>query len=99
MPTGTNDFAFVPEKTRRLAAASLQRGLACILATQIVVDGRRTVWCQQHDALTLQPVSARNYEMPSEVSSESAVHHDVPDGTTASRPGNHRVGERRRRVV
>jgi PelA/Pel-15E family pectate lyase len=71
--TGTNEFAFVPEKTRRLATASLQHGLACILATQIVVDGRRTVWCQQHDALTLQPVSARNYEMPSEVSSESAA--------------------------
>jgi PelA/Pel-15E family pectate lyase len=70
--TGTNEFAFVPEKTRRLAAASLQRGLACVLATQIVVGGRRTVWCQQHDPLTLQPVSARNYEMPSEVSSESA---------------------------
>jgi PelA/Pel-15E family pectate lyase len=70
--TGTNEFAFVPEQTRRLAEANLQRGLACVLATQIVVDGRRTVWCQQHDPLTLQPVSARNYEMPSEVSSESA---------------------------
>ena len=70
--TGTNDFAFVPEKTRRLAAASLQRGFACVLACQIIEDGHATVWCQQHDALTLQPVSARNYEMPSEVSSESA---------------------------
>jgi PelA/Pel-15E family pectate lyase len=70
--TGTNEFAFVPEQTRRLADASRQRGIACVLATQIVVDGRRTVWCQQHDPLTLQPVSARNYEMPSEVSSESA---------------------------
>ncbi len=69
--TGTNECAFVPGKTRRLSAASLQRGLACILASQIIEDGRRTVWCQQHDALTLQPVSARNYEMPSEVSSES----------------------------
>ncbi|HLZ54451.1 MAG TPA: pectate lyase, partial [Verrucomicrobiae bacterium] len=69
--TGTNEFAFVPGKTRRLSAASLQRGLACILASQIIEGGRRTVWCQQHDALTLQPVSARNYEMPSEVSSES----------------------------
>jgi len=70
--SGTNEFAFVPEQTRRLALARLQHGLECILATQMVVDGRRTVWCQQHDPLTLQPVSARNYEMPSEVSSESA---------------------------
>lgn len=70
--TATNEFDFVPEKTRRLAAASLQHGIACILASQIMADGHRTVWCQQHDALTLQPVSARNYEMPSLVSLESA---------------------------
>ncbi len=50
----------------------MKRGLNCILATQIVVNGRRTVWCQQHDALTLKPTSARNYEMPSEASAESA---------------------------
>ncbi len=35
------------------------------------MDGRRTVWCQQHDALTLAPCSARNYEMPSQSGSES----------------------------
>jgi len=71
--SGTNrEFAFVPKKYRARAVASLQRGLACVLATQIVVRGHRTVWCQQHDALTLQPVSARNYEMPAQVSGESA---------------------------
>ena len=69
---GTNEFAFVPAKTRAKAGASFQRGLDCLLACQIVVDGRRTVWCQQHDALTLQPASARNYEMPSQTSGESA---------------------------
>jgi PelA/Pel-15E family pectate lyase len=31
-----------------------------------------TVWCQQHDPLTLAPASARNYEMPAQTSSESA---------------------------
>ena len=50
----------------------MKRGIQCILTTQIVVNGRRTVWCQQHDALTLEPCSARNYEMPSESSAESA---------------------------
>ena len=69
---GTNDFGFVPDKTKRLAAASLRRGLACVLACQIRVKGQSAVWCQQHDALTLQPVSGRNYEMPSAVSRESA---------------------------
>jgi PelA/Pel-15E family pectate lyase len=66
------EFRFVSEPKRALAAASLKRGLECILATQIVVNGHRTVWCQQHDALTLQPTSARNYEMPSQTGGESA---------------------------
>jgi PelA/Pel-15E family pectate lyase len=70
---GENEFAFVPAATRAQAAASLKRGLDCLLATQIVVDGRRTAWCQQHDALTLQPASARNYEMPCEASGESGA--------------------------
>ena len=70
--SGTNEFAFVPRRTRALAAASVKRGIDCILATQIVEDGRRTVWCQQHDPLTLRPTSARNYEMPSECANESA---------------------------
>jgi PelA/Pel-15E family pectate lyase len=70
---GAKEFAFVPLKTRTLAAASVRRGIDCLLETQIRVDGRRTVWCQQHDPLTLQPASARNYEMPSQSGGESAA--------------------------
>jgi PelA/Pel-15E family pectate lyase len=68
---GEKDFAFLPEDARQRAAAAVDRGIACILASQIKIDGRRTVWCQQHDALTLAPASARNYEMPSQSGSES----------------------------
>jgi PelA/Pel-15E family pectate lyase len=67
-----DEFAFVPEKIRGQAAASLKRGMECILAAQIVSNNRRTVWCQQYDALAVQPTSARNYEMPSQASGESA---------------------------
>jgi PelA/Pel-15E family pectate lyase len=70
---GTNQFNFVPVKTRKLAAASLQRGTDCILETQVLVEGRRTVWCQQYDVLTRQPTSARNYEMPALSAGESAA--------------------------
>ena len=70
---GEKEFAFVPPSVRTKADASWKRGLECVLATQVVVDGRRTVWGQQHDALTLQPVSARNYEMPSLASGESGT--------------------------
>ena len=68
---GENDLAFVPAKTRRLAAASLERGVQCTLAAQIVVNGRPTVWCQQYNALDLSPASGRNYEIPAAVSLES----------------------------
>jgi len=69
---GTNDFAFVPARVRTRARAALKRGLDCVLATQVIVNGHRTAWCQQYDPLTRQPASARNYEMPSLASSESA---------------------------
>jgi len=69
---GKDAFAFVPEKVRQRAGASVGRGLECILATQIVENGHRTVWGQQHDAFTLQPVAGRNYEPAAQCSSESA---------------------------
>lgn len=69
---GEKEFAFVPPELRAKADASWRRGLDCILAAQVVVNGQRKVWGQQHDSLTLQPVAARNYEMPSLASAESA---------------------------
>ncbi len=70
---GEKDFTFVSPELRAKADAGWKRGLDCILAAQIVANGKRTVWGQQHDALTLEPVSARNYEMPSAASSESGT--------------------------
>lgn len=69
---GRDAFAFVPADLRERAGASAARGLACIVASQIVIEGRRTAWCQQYDMLTLAPVGARNYEMPSQSAGESA---------------------------
>ena len=69
---GHGGFSFVPGVLRDRAAAAFQRGLACILTSQIRVGGRRTVWCQQVDMLTLAPCGARNYEMPSQSAGESA---------------------------
>lgn len=50
---------------------SFDKGIQCILDTQIKKDGVRTVWCAQHDAVTLQPVKARAYELPSFSGDES----------------------------
>lgn len=62
---------------REKLAVSYRKGIDCILATQIVIDGEPTVWCQQHDRKTLRPAKARAYELPSFCSSESAVLVDI----------------------
>lgn len=69
---GRPPFAFLEGARRERARKAVERGIACLLACQIVVQGRRTVWAQQHDTLTLLPVAARNYEMAAQCSSESA---------------------------
>lgn len=66
-------FGFLDPEIRRECAARLERGVACVLATQLRrADGRRTVWCQQYDPLTLQPAAARNFEPVADASRESA---------------------------
>lgn len=69
---GNNEFAFVPAQGRQDAARALQKGLGCILATQVTTNGAHTAWSQQYDPMTLAPTAARNYEMPSLSSGESA---------------------------
>jgi pectinesterase len=56
------EAAFTGDDLRRRAGESVERGIDCILAAQVVVDGRRVVWGAQHDPLTLRPVGARSYE-------------------------------------
>lgn len=61
------------EVLRQRMQVAFDKGIECILATQIVVDGEPTVWCQQHDRETLKPAKARSYELPSYCSAESAA--------------------------
>jgi PelA/Pel-15E family pectate lyase len=64
-------YAFVEAKTRDACRQAFERGLACILKCQIVVDGKPAVWCAQHDEKTFAPAKARAYELPSFSGSES----------------------------
>lgn len=48
------------------------KGINCILRTQIIVNGKPTVWCAQHDEQTFLPAKARSYELPSFSGGESA---------------------------
>ncbi|MCM1077616.1 MAG: pectate lyase [Bacteroides sp.] len=62
----------VSDELRARLRTAFDKGIDCILATQIRVDGKPTVWCQQHDRETLAPAPARAYELPSFCSQESA---------------------------
>jgi PelA/Pel-15E family pectate lyase len=66
------DFSFLNPKIRRRAEKAYQKGIECILKTQIIDNGRLTAWCQQHDERTLQPAWARAFEPPSICNGESA---------------------------
>jgi PelA/Pel-15E family pectate lyase len=68
---GQPPYEFVDETRRTKAAAAVERGIDCILRTQIKQDGKLTVWCAQHDEESLAPAWARKYEPPSLSGSES----------------------------
>jgi PelA/Pel-15E family pectate lyase len=55
-------YAFVDEARRAAAARAVEKGIECILKAQVVVNGKRTVWCAQHDEVTLAPAGARKFE-------------------------------------
>lgn len=65
------EYNFVDNARRQRAEHAVAKGLECILKTQIVVEGKRTGWCAQHDEVTLAPAKARAYEHPSLSGSES----------------------------
>ncbi|HYJ47181.1 MAG TPA: pectate lyase [Pyrinomonadaceae bacterium] len=59
---GKADYRFVDEALRLRAEKAVEKGIECILKTQVVVEGHRTVWCAQHDEVTLAPAPARKFE-------------------------------------
>ena len=69
--SGEPPFAFVDEARRARARDAVARALRVVLATQVTVNGKKTVWCAQHDPVTLAPAGARTYEHPSLSGSES----------------------------
>ena len=60
------------EPLKERAHTAFDKGVACILKTQIKVDGQPTVWCAQHDEVTFEPAKARSYELVSFSGAESA---------------------------
>jgi len=65
-------YAFVDASRRSRAERAVEKGIDCILATQLKEDDRLTVWCAQYDERSLQPAPARTYERVS-LSGEESV--------------------------
>ncbi len=68
---GKAPYAWTAPALRERAAVAVDKGIACILRCQIVVAGKKTAWCAQHDEITFEPVPARAYEHVSLSGSES----------------------------
>ncbi len=64
-------YTFLPDVVTEKARKAFNKGVECILQTQVVQHGKLTVWCAQHDHKTLQPAKARAYELPSLSGQES----------------------------
>ena len=64
-------YTFVSEEVCKEARTAFDKGIECILNTQIKKEGKLTVWCAQHDEVTLLPAKARAYELPSFSGAES----------------------------
>lgn len=68
----STNYAFADASARKAARESFDRGIGCILKCQVVIHGKPTAWCAQHDEVTLEPRGARSYELASLSGSESA---------------------------
>jgi PelA/Pel-15E family pectate lyase len=64
-------YSFVDEARRASAAKAVEKGIECILKTQVIVNGRRTVWGAQHDEVTFASAPARTFEPASLSAGES----------------------------
>ena len=67
-----NEFRFVDLPRRLAARRAFDAGIGCILKCQVKVEGTFTVWCAQHDEITLEPRPARTFEPISLSGAESA---------------------------
>ncbi len=56
------EYAFVDGERRQKAERAVEKGIDVILKTQVSVNGRKTVWCAQHDEVTFEPAPARKFE-------------------------------------
>lgn len=66
-----NGFNVVDSTLIKPSKLAVEKGVLCLLKTQVKVNGKLTVWCQQHDEKSLKPAPARKFELISLSGAES----------------------------
>lgn len=66
-----NGFSVVDSALVKPSKLAVEKGVHCMLKTQVKVNGKLTVWCQQHNEKTLKPAPARKFELISLSGAES----------------------------
>jgi len=68
---GKNDFDVVDSKLREKSKIAVQKGILCILKTQVLQKENPSIWADQYNEITLQPDKARAFEPVSLATGES----------------------------
>jgi PelA/Pel-15E family pectate lyase len=69
---GKPQYDFIDKAYHAKLKAAYDKGMGCIIKTQISDAGKPTAWCQQYDEVKLTPAWARKFEPPSICNRESA---------------------------
>ncbi len=65
-------FTFIDESLIKNVRVSLEKGIDCILKTQIEVNGIKSAWAQQYDKEQLIPIGGRIFE-PAAISTKESI--------------------------
>jgi len=69
----SDEFSIIADDARlKRAGEAYDKGIEVTLKAQYKQNGVLTVWCAQHDEVTLEPARARSYELPSLSGAESS---------------------------
>lgn len=70
---GKNDFDVIDRVYVTKCNDAIKKAIDCVIKTQVVQNGKPTVWCAQYNAKTLVPEMARKFELASLSGSESVA--------------------------
>ena len=68
---GDKRFQWLSDVYKETIRQRYEKGIRLVLDCQIMQNGVKTAWAQQHDNETLFPVQARSYELPGITANES----------------------------